>query len=188
VSKVGPSYVNKIVFVGIIVGRGGCRALVACWVTILIWTVNTVNSLWHWVGSNVFQWLAFVLTVMNLQTLLHQKIYEVNSNNYEVFSKDLLWLLIYWYHFVCFPGSASRSWCLACMLLVLLTLTGIGVVLPLTTRLRHGFHNFDYLSAVRSMLREVPLVDGWVRNLALLMALKKDWLIIGRLDEIMIDS
>jgi len=46
------------------------------------------------------------------------------------------------------------------MLLVLLTLTGVGVVLPLTTRLRNGFHNFDYLSAVRSMLREVPLVDG----------------------------
>jgi len=46
------------------------------------------------------------------------------------------------------------------MLLVLLTLTGIGVVLPLTTRLRHGSHYLDHLSAVRSMLRKVPLVDG----------------------------
>jgi len=46
------------------------------------------------------------------------------------------------------------------MLLVLLTLTGIGVVLPLTARLHHGSHNLDHLSAVHSMLREVPLVDG----------------------------
>ncbi|XP_067005809.2 dipeptidase 1 [Anabrus simplex] len=57
-------------------------------------------------------------------------------------------------------GSAQRSWCLACMLLILLTLTGVGVVLPLTARVRHGGIGSDHLGAVKRMLRETPLVDG----------------------------
>ncbi|XP_068084434.1 dipeptidase 1 [Anabrus simplex] len=57
-------------------------------------------------------------------------------------------------------GSAQRSWCLACMLVILLTLTGVGVVLPLTARMRHGGIGSDHLAAVKGMLREVPLIDG----------------------------
>ncbi|XP_068084343.1 dipeptidase 1-like [Anabrus simplex] len=60
-------------------------------------------------------------------------------------------------------GSAQRSWCLACMLVILLTLTGMGVVLPLTARMRHGGTGPDHISAVKRMLREIPLVDGGVK-------------------------
>ena len=150
-------------FCGNIVGRGGCGMLGLDCMIILKRVLNCKLFM-------TLSWLMWYSPFLLRWRLLNHRMYVANLNNYGASSKDLVMTtLLLMYNFFCCPGSASRSWCLACMLLVLLTLTGVGVVLPLTTRLRHGFHNFDYLSAVRSMLRDVPLVDGWVSNLALFM-------------------
>ncbi|XP_063217302.1 dipeptidase 1-like [Bacillus rossius redtenbacheri] len=60
----------------------------------------------------------------------------------------------------CPAGSAPRSWCLACALLLLLALAGLGVVVPLAARMRQEPRAADQLAAVRRMLAAVPLVDG----------------------------
>ncbi|XP_047002669.1 dipeptidase 1-like [Schistocerca americana] len=56
-------------------------------------------------------------------------------------------------------GASQRTWCVACLLVLLLALTGLGVIIPLTARLRHTSHT-DHLAAVRRMLLDHPLVDG----------------------------